>query len=192
MLKIELKNQYDFLVLNLFCFFFFGSFFLLHILFDAGRRAGILLCRINRNMFCVFICWTLVSHIVSVELNAAHWSISLLWWKRKCSSSLSPNRALARSLTHSFIVYVWQSLWVSYCKNMNKFASKTDSTLLKWRWCFVETNHIDFPKTFKIKNNFPRLFCIHICILKYKNKCTHTESFLNSRWFVSIIRKLDC
>lgn len=75
-------------------------------------------------------------HIVSVELNAAYWSILLLWQKRKFSG------------------WIWQSLWVSYSKNMNKFASKSDEFYplsSGWRWCCFHTKHIDFPKKLKIK-----------------------------------------
>lgn len=126
LLKIKLKNQYDFLVLCVCIVGFFSPLYCCIYCLDAGQRAGILWCRINWNMFRVFICWALVSHIVSVELNAAHWSI-FLYCGESGNTLLPLILPLCLSLVHC--VYVLQSRWVSYCKNMNKFTAKTRSIL---------------------------------------------------------------
>lgn len=148
-LKIELKSQFDFLVLMYFCYIFIVAYCLMQ-----AKWVSILWCRINRNMFCVnLFVERLFLTSFSVELNAvAYWSESLLWWKAETSFPLHLSCFM---LSHSFVCLFDKAFGYHIAKIWINFRPKWNPPFCGEGSAFVETKpYIDFPKTLQIKTIF--------------------------------------
>lgn len=141
--KIELKQQYDFLVLFLFivayCLMQAKSWYSLVSHKTKHVSYIYLLSARFSHRFSRIKCSILKSFFTVIKTEALFVSCS-----RSFAFSLARSLYLFDKAFGYHIVKIWINL-----------RPKRDPSFVMWRWCFIWTNHIDFPKTLKIKTIFP-------------------------------------